>query len=274
MLQMRVEKAAHAIGRYSQLALPIDAERAKRTQRPPHELALQQSSVVAERVMVRAADRDEEPSIRREAIVNRLDVAFHLAVLRIGRMDLCAHKKHERLVDTFPNHTAERPTVNVDACLASGIVMAELKRLRATERVAKCSYTRQVQPSGELVIGPLRSVQLLQAIEDKRHIGGPGAQQFVKAIELFCALAFLAIVLRRSIHHATVRKSDDRGTIRSIETDDDVPVAGQILCEGRVVQNGSGCPRSQYHYRIGLFLRWDIGVIGAMGMDLRKVSRQ
>src|SRR2546423_13622632 len=57
LLYVRVEKAAHAIGRNGQLALSIYTERAKRTQRPPHESALQQSAIVAESVMVRAADR-------------------------------------------------------------------------------------------------------------------------------------------------------------------------------------------------------------------------
>src|SRR5207237_7744866 len=91
-----------------------------------HDMALQQRSVVAEEEMVRATDRDAHPSIRRQAIIYRLDIGSDLAVARVGRIAVVAQEKHERTRDARPNDATQCSTVDIDTCLAAGIVMAEL----------------------------------------------------------------------------------------------------------------------------------------------------
>ena len=53
-------------------------------------MAFQQGSVVAEEKMVRATNLYERPSIRRQMIVNGLDVGSDLTALGVGLMAVIA----------------------------------------------------------------------------------------------------------------------------------------------------------------------------------------
>src|SRR5713101_8218194 len=57
-LEVRVEKAVHAVRRNGKLATSVDVEHTEPAERPTHDTALQQGSVVTEEEMVRATDRD------------------------------------------------------------------------------------------------------------------------------------------------------------------------------------------------------------------------
>src|SRR5438105_3428385 len=99
--------------------------------------------------MVRAADRDTQPSLPRQTVVNRLDVPPDPARLRIGPMDLVAQYEHERLMQALPNHAAEWLPVHIDACLAPQIVVAKLQRCCPAKGVAKHSHARHVETARE-----------------------------------------------------------------------------------------------------------------------------
>src|SRR5690348_7132671 len=112
-----------AVRRNGKLAASVDTELTEQTEHPQRHTALQESSVVAEGEMIRAANHDAQPSIRRQSIVNRLDVGHDLTDLRIGRkIALAAQQEHERLVDARLNDAAVQGTIHIDACLAPGIL--------------------------------------------------------------------------------------------------------------------------------------------------------
>src|SRR6267154_3096714 len=95
-------------------------------QRPHEDMALQQGSVVAEEKMICAADRDLQPPVRWQVIINRLNVGLDLTGLRVGFAAVVAEDEHEGLMETFLNHAAERLAVQIDSGLTPGIVVAEL----------------------------------------------------------------------------------------------------------------------------------------------------
>src|SRR5262249_6379225 len=133
------------------LTTSVDTELTEQAEHSPQEMALQQGSIVAEGEMVRATDCDAEPSIRRQTIINRLDVGLDLTDFRVGRkIAVVAQEKHERLVDACLNDAAVQRTVHVDACLAPGILSAEVRSCRSAKRVAKYSHARHVEPTREL----------------------------------------------------------------------------------------------------------------------------
>src|SRR5712671_3518680 len=102
-------------------------------------MALQQGSVVAEQKMICAADRDLQPPVRWQAIVNGLNVGLDLTGLRVGFAAVVAEDEHERLMETVLNHAAERLAVHIDSGFAPGIVVAELQGGRSTKRMTKYS---------------------------------------------------------------------------------------------------------------------------------------
>src|SRR5713226_2004762 len=108
-------------------------------------MALQQGSVVAKEEMVRPPDRDAQPSLRRQTIINRLDVGPNLTATRVGRLAVVAQEEHERLMKAVLYDAAEWLTVHIDPCLAPGIVMAKLCGCRPTKRVTKHSDAHQVE---------------------------------------------------------------------------------------------------------------------------------
>src|SRR5260370_1837211 len=89
-------------------------------------MAFQQGYVVTEEEMVRATNRDSQPSIRRQTIINRLDVCFDLTSDRVGRITVVAQEEHEGLMEACLNDAAEWLTVHIDPCFAPGIVVAKL----------------------------------------------------------------------------------------------------------------------------------------------------
>src|SRR5207244_174492 len=122
-LQVRVEKAVHAVRGHGKLAASIDTENTEHTERTQHDVAFQERSVIAEQEMVRAADRDAEPCVRRQTIINRLDVGEDLPADRVGRSAVITQEDHERSLNAFLNDAAERLTVHIDPGLTPGIVV-------------------------------------------------------------------------------------------------------------------------------------------------------
>src|SRR6202165_743804 len=101
--------------------------------------------------MVWATDLNAYPSVRRQTIINRLDVGLDLTDLRVGRkIALATQEEHERLVDACLNDAAVQRTVHIDACLAPGILGAELCGLRPAKGMTEYSHPRHVEPSREL----------------------------------------------------------------------------------------------------------------------------
>src|SRR5207249_10457681 len=94
---------SQAVRRDSQLATSVDTENAHHTERPQHDMALQQGTVVTEEEVVRAADRDAQPAVRRQTIINRLDVGLDRTALRVGRAAVLAQEKHEWPRDAVSN---------------------------------------------------------------------------------------------------------------------------------------------------------------------------
>lgn len=74
-------------------------------------MAFQQRSIVPKQEMVRSLDYDLHPSLRRQAIVNGLNVGPDLPTLRVGFPAVVAHKKHERPIDPGLNHAPMRSSV-------------------------------------------------------------------------------------------------------------------------------------------------------------------
>src|SRR5579864_8145178 len=101
--EVGVEKAVHAVRRDGKLAASVDTDDTCHAEPPEHDMALQQGAIVAEQVMVRAADRDAQPAGRRQMIVNRLDVGPDLPADRVGRIAMVAEEDHERLAHALLN---------------------------------------------------------------------------------------------------------------------------------------------------------------------------
>src|SRR5947209_105931 len=65
-LEVGVEKVVQAVRCYGKLATSVDSDHAQPAQRPHHDMALQQRSVVTEQKMICAADGDLQPSAGRQ----------------------------------------------------------------------------------------------------------------------------------------------------------------------------------------------------------------
>jgi hypothetical protein len=112
-------------------------------------VALQQRSVVAEQEMVRAADLDQQSSVPRQTIINRLDVGLDLTALQVGRV-LVAQEEHEGLVQTRLNDAAKWTAIHIDARLAPRMLRAELCGLRPAKGVTEYPRARHVEPPRKL----------------------------------------------------------------------------------------------------------------------------
>jgi hypothetical protein len=108
--------------------------------------------------------------VRRDAIVDGLDVGADLNARRIGSIAVVAQEEHEWLTEPGLDHATVRRAVDVDACLAPGILVAELQGDGPTEGVTEYSHARHVEPSSEP--GRIRRVQPSEAIEHERDIAG------------------------------------------------------------------------------------------------------
>ena len=241
-----------------------------------HDAALHEGAVVAEHVMERAADRDEEPPVGRYAIIDRPDVADDLNARRVGCGAVVAQEEHERLMESGLDHAAVRSAVDVDACLASRIFVAELRSHRAAEGVSEYSHARHVEPTSEPA-RRVRRVQPSEAIEDERDVAGPRRHHPARTPFHLVAIrnhTDLRVVLLRSSHHPAVGEDDAARAIRRIEAHHDVPVTRQILGECRVVQHSRRSARSDDHHGIRSLLRRHVGVTSTVPVHVRCVSRQ
>src|SRR5271156_488293 len=89
-----------------------------------------------------------------------------------------AQNEQERLLEALLNDVAIGSAINIDPRLAPRIVMTELQRRRATERMPKHSEPLDVQAARKFA-GGISGVQLLQLAHHKRRIAGPHRQQSV-----------------------------------------------------------------------------------------------
>ena len=62
---------------------------------------------------------------------------------------MITQQKHEGFRKARLNDAAQRRSVDVDSCLTSRIVVAELQCLRATKGVAKHTHARHVEATRE-----------------------------------------------------------------------------------------------------------------------------
>src|SRR6266446_1317974 len=130
-------------------------------------------------------------------------------------------------------HATVRRAVDVDACLAPGILVAELQGHGPTEGVTEYSHARHVEPSSERS-GRIRRVQPSEAIEHERDIAGPRGQDPAHTPFHLSPVrnhTCFRVVLLRPSHYPAVGEHDASRAIGGIEAHHDVPVAGQILGE-------------------------------------------
>ncbi len=131
------------------------------------------------------------------------------------------------------DHATVRRAVDVDACLAPGILVAELQGHGPTEGVTEYSHARHVEPSSERS-GRIRRVQPSEAIEHERDIAGPRGQDPAHTPFHLSPVrnhTCFRVVLLRPSHYPAVGEHDASRAIGGIEAHHDVPVAGQILGE-------------------------------------------
>src|SRR3954471_6691033 len=147
--QIRIEEAAHCVRGNGKLPAAVDPDQPDGAERSHHEVALQQRAIIAEQEVIRAADRNAQPPTGGLVVVDRLDVAADAARLWIRAMDVRAQEKHKRLLEAVVDDAAKRHTVDVDARGAPRVVMAELCRLRAAERVSDDADARHVETAAE-----------------------------------------------------------------------------------------------------------------------------
>src|SRR5467141_637755 len=120
---------------------------------------------------------------------------------------MATQEKHERLVDACLNDAAVQRTVHIDACLAPGILGAELCSSRATKRVAEYSHVRHVEPTRELA-GWVRGIQPLQLIKHEGDVGGPRGQQLIGETGQFLSRKEFRVVLWPPRDHPAIREND------------------------------------------------------------------
>ena len=176
---------------------------AEHSKHSTQKMTFQQSSVVAEGEMMRTADCKALPSIRRQTIINRLNVGPDLLALRVGLAAVIAEKKHEWLMDPLRNDVAEGSAVQINACLAPRVVVAKLQSRGATERMPQEADPRQIEPSRKLA-GLVSGVQPRQLIKNERDVRVPRSDQSARN---WLPGPDSAPTSRRSSHHPAVSET-------------------------------------------------------------------
>src|SRR5579863_2209303 len=131
---------------------------------------------------------------------------------------------------------AEGLAVDINGGFATRIVVTKLGGSGAAEGVAEDSYPGEVEVPVKFT-GQVGSVYLLQAIEDESDVRGPGGQDGIDAtglLRLRLTFAKFGVILGASGDYAAIGKGHYEGAVRSVETDNDVAVAGQIFGQGGV----------------------------------------
>src|SRR5260370_36811097 len=105
---MRIEKAVHTVRGDRKLTACVDTELPQHPEHSPHDTALQQSAVVTEGKVERAADRGMQPAVRRDMIVDGFDVTYDLNAPRVARSAVVAQEEHGWLTEPGLNHAAVR----------------------------------------------------------------------------------------------------------------------------------------------------------------------
>src|SRR6267378_4642334 len=136
---------------------------------------------------------------------------------------MVAEDKHERLLEALLNDAAVGSAINIDPRLAAGIVMTELQRRCAAERMPKHAEPLHIQPARKLA-GRISGVQMLQLAHHKVRIAGPHGKKTVDQATRLVGLQILGIVRWRSDDDAVVRKDGDESSVRRVEAHDDVAV--------------------------------------------------
>ena len=100
--------------------------------------------------MERTADHGTRPPVGRCTIVDGLNVVKDLRARRVGCVAVIAQEEHEWLTESRLDHAAMRSAIDVDAGLATWIIVAELRCNRSSKRVTEYSHARHVEPTGKL----------------------------------------------------------------------------------------------------------------------------
>src|SRR5271165_2685698 len=115
--------------------------------------------------MMCAVNRNQEST--GEATVNGVDIGEDLPGGRIGQFAaVVAEDKHERLTEALLNDTAERSAINIDPRLAPDVIMAELQRGGAAERMPEHTESLHIQSARKLA-GRIGGIKLLQLAHHK-----------------------------------------------------------------------------------------------------------
>ena len=142
------------------------------------------------------------------------------------------------------NHAAQQQSIQIDRCLAPGIVVAELRGLRPAKGVTENAHATHVQPPGELA-GGVCCIELLQAINHKPNVRIHAASSLLPRRSKSSAGKELRVILWKSRDHPAIRERNHEGAIRGVDPYDDVAVTRQVLGQRRVIPNLKRRPSSK-----------------------------
>lgn len=148
---------------------------------------------------------------------------------------MIAHEKEKRLVAPIPNDVSKGHAIDIDSCFAARIVVTELRGGCAAKGVPGDAHLLQVEfacePAGWVIC-----IELLQLVEHKFGILNPCADQLrCKMLRAGGGGRRIEISSRRSDRNPAIGEGRDHGTIRRVETDDDVSVTRKVFRERRVI---------------------------------------
>jgi len=251
----------HAVGSNGEPAPSFQSADSQQVQQLDDVMAFYQH-LVAETKVIGPANRYEQPSSRKP-LVNRSEVRKDLLASRIGHFPaVIAEEKHKRLLEALLNDAPIRSSINIDPRLAPRIVMAELQRRSAAERMPEHAEPLQIQTTREFA-GWVSGIHALQLAHHKFRIAGPHQQKSVDQATRLVGWQILGIVRRRSADDAAVLKDDD-----------ELAVTCQILRERREVRGQGSAASPHNHHWIGALLWRDVRIRCAMRLDPRQISHK
>jgi hypothetical protein len=185
-------------------------------------------------------------------------------------MSVVAQQKHRGFLQAIGHDRAERNPVKVGRRSTARVFMAELQSGGSAERMSHGSNPRKIQPAGKCSGG--RVVQLLKVIDDRLRIGYPHRQESADEWIGEVAVGVFDVVGRRATDYAAIGLNDDERPGRRIESDNNVAMTSQILCQRGEVGCEGAPARAQQHDRIRPLLGRDWSVWLAMGAYDRGVA--
>ncbi len=191
-------------------------------------------------------------------------------------MSVVAEEKEERAIDAGVEDGAERGAVDIDAGLTTRVVVADESGGGSAEGMAEDSRVVEIEFAGEFG-GGIGSVELSEAIEKERRIGGPGGEDAGGAAVPFVGGFFGAefgIIFGGALEGAAIGEDDGVGAVGRVEADDDVAVAGQVFGERGVVPGFLRASGAEEDDGIGWLAGRDGRIGEAVGMNLGKIASE